>query len=366
MFLIYSLSRGGAERVTATLANAMAARGHDVVIVLQDAAIPPAYDLDMRVTVAPLHASAPTASPARPAPLRMMRDIAALRAVLRHERPDLAIGMMNTAAILLGLARIGLRGCFVGAERVYPPAVPLPRAWALLRPWAYGLLDAVAVQTRKAAEWVRHWTRAREVCVIGNPVARLTLGEAEPAPANMLPTDAKLVLAAGRLVSQKRLDHAITAFAQALGTASDWHLAIIGDGPLRADLIAMGQALAPGRVHLVGNVGQPGDWFERAEVFLLTSQFEGMPNALMEAMAHGTAPIAYDIDTGPADLIDNGTSGWLVPAGDLAVLTARLAELAGAAPMRRGMQTQAAAIVDRFAVDAIVDQWLALARPHGA
>lgn len=361
VFLIYSLGPGGAERVTATLANAMAERGHEVTIVLQTSSIATAYHLHPGLNVVLLRPRK-TGGGAVSGAVNLIRDVAALRALLVRLRPDLAIGMMNTAAILLGLARTGLRGRFIGSERIYPPAVRLPSLWSALRGWAYGQLDCVVVQSEKTAEWARRHTRTRRVRVIGNPVVMLPLGQSLPSPDGVLPCGTRLALAVGRLVPQKRLEHAISAFAPLAARQSDWHLAILGQGECREALQRHVDELdLSARVTLVGPVRDLGDWFERAEIFVLTSEFEGMPNAMMEAMIHDCVPIAYDIDTGPAELVVDGVNGWLVGPGLVGAMSERLIITAEDHALRRSMQLAARAAMTAYCLPNIAQQWLALA-----
>lgn len=366
LFVIHSLAAGGAERVTAVLSNAMAALGHDVAIAVQSPNITPAYVIDPRVRLLHFPTGSGRKGGIAAAAISFFRQAIGLRRLLRAERPDFTVGMMSTAAILLGVSSIGLPGRFVGSERAYPPAVPLSRAWSFLRRYAYGCLHGLVVQSHQAANWALRETRARDVWIIGNPVSPLPLGMAQPSPAAILPPDAKLILVVGRLVPQKRIDHAIAAFARVLPHAPGWHLAILGEGRLRPALEEIAADIATGRIHFVGRTRELGDWYARAEVFLLTSQFEGMPNAMMEAMAHGAVPIAYDIETGPAELVQDEVDGMLVVPGDVDALAARLRELIDDEPLRIRMQLEARSIVDRFGLPGIVEQWLAIGSSEGS
>ena len=99
------------------------------------------------------------------------------------------------------------------------------------------------------------------------------------------------------------------------------------------------------------------DWYQRASIFALTSKFEGMPNVLLEALAHGCPAVSYDCDTGPRDIIRDGVDGILVTPGDLVALGAALQSMMQDEDMRLRMAAQAIAVRDRFSIDVVLAQW---------
>lgn len=363
LFIIYSLGNGGAERVTASLANRMVALGHKVTIAVLAGDTASPYEIDQRVRLLALDLAA--ASGNMLASVRNLgRRTAAISRLLQQERPDLAIGMMVTSAVLLGLARHPAGTTIVGSERAYPPAMPLPALWWLLRRFVYARLDRVVAQNGEIADWIREHTRARQVRVIGNPVSLLPATQPAIAPAQSIPADAQLVVSVGRLAEEKRFGHLLDAFAGICTGPDNRHLAILGEGPLRAELEArIGEAGLAGRIHLPGHVGNPRAWLERADLFAMSSRFEGMPNAMMEAMAHGLPVVSYDFKSGPRDLIDHGRNGLLVADGDIAGLAAAMAQLLDSPAQRQAMGRAATEILARFDPDKVAEQWLDLARP---
>lgn len=352
LILIASLGVGGAERQALAMARWWTKAGARVRIVCQSDAAP-AYAIPESVEVEVLGLAAPSPDPATGL-IQTWRRVLAVRSALKAFQPQVAIGMMDGAAALLALARTGSETVFVGAERLSPRFSTLTRPWRLARPGLYGRLDLVVAQTEGAALWLRRHTLAKRVEAIPNIVAAPEIGRlvgVDPVMAGL--GDSPLLVTVGRLAVQKRHDRLIEAFIGAAGPERGWRLAILGDGPLKERLRSMGGdwLVMPGAV---GNVVQ---WLKRAQLFALTSDYEGFPNALAEAMACGVAPVAMDCEFGPADLIAHGRSGLLTPAGDLTAFTAALRTAMTDRGLREAMATRATEVVDAFSADRVMAQW---------
>jgi glycosyltransferase involved in cell wall biosynthesis len=267
--------------------------------------------------------------------------------------------------VLLALASIGLRDIrTVGAERIHPPRVALGPVWSALRSGVYGLLDAVVAQTVVTRDWIIAHTTARKVEVIPNPVA-WPLERVPPIvePDTIGAASRNRLLAVGRLVHQKGFDILIDVFAELAPRFPEWELVIIGQGPDRAALRTSIEAHSLGaRVFLAGDIGNIGDWYESADLFVLSSRFEGFPNALAEAMSYGLPVVSFDCETGPRDLVEDHVSGFLVAVGDRRALRDALAQLMGDESLRSRMGAQGIRVRDRYGLNMVGDQWLALFR----
>ncbi len=129
--------------------------------------------------------------------------------------------------------------------------------------------------------------------------------------------DGPLVVAVGRLSPQKRVDLLIDAIAQVRKKASI-HLVICGDGSLRGDLEERVRALGlEANVTLIGFQSNPFRWMAAADIYVLCSDYEGSPNALIEAQGLRLPAIATNCDFGVNEIIDSGVTGLLVPPGDV-------------------------------------------------
>ncbi|MFM9863555.1 MAG: glycosyltransferase family 4 protein [Micropepsaceae bacterium] len=355
---ISSLSGGGAERTVATMSAQWAAAGHRVRVVTIANAAQDTYELNPAVERVALDLQRPGVNAAVTL-ANNVRRVLALRRQLRVFEPDVAIGMMTVTNVLLALASMGLRTRTLGCERVHPPRVPLSAGRAVVRKWVYGRLTAVAALTERSAEWLRVNTRARQIFVVPNAVA-LPLPQAEPvvAPQTVCSPGRKMILGVGRLDAQKGFSNLIRAFASLESAHPRWDLVILGEGALRPELEREVKELGVyGRVFLPGRVGNLADWYAAASLFALSSEFEGFPNALLEAMAHGVPAVSYDCDTGPAEIIRNDIDGFLVQPGDMAAFAKAMDRLMANPAALAAMGACARAVGQRFAMPEVLAKW---------
>ena len=148
------------------------------------------------------------------------------------------------------------------------------------------------------------------------------------APADPARRQLNRVVMIARLVEQKRVEDAIDAWPALLERVPEATLDVYGDGPLRAQLRARIEELGVGQsITLHGHVAGADAELDTAAALLLTSRHEGQPLVILEALAHGCPVVAYDVHYGPADMIENGVTGALVPAGDRGALVDALAPI---------------------------------------
>ena len=359
LIFIHSLSSGGAERVTATLANHWAEKGWKITIVTLASRELDFYNLHPSVVRYSLCLAGESRN-STSAVTNNMKRVIALRRVLRRVMPDVAIGMMSSANVLLCLATVFLRDIkVVVSERIYPPMLPMGGAWEVLRSWTYPLADRVIIQTNKGLDWLRlHIPKAHGMVVPNYTPYPLQASEPKLSPTDWLRPHRKLLLAAGRLSEQKGFDQLLQAFSKLLPAHPDWDLVILGQGDLADDLDSQVQSLGlAGRVHLPGRAGNIGDWYVYADLYVMSSRFEGFPNSLCEAMTHGCAVVSYDCDTGPSDIIRHEVDGLLVPADDIASLAAALQRVMSDDRLRHQMAERAIEVRERFSPEKITGIW---------
>lgn len=359
-FLIYGLGGGGAERVTVGLASHWARSGHDVTIVAwgaTGAGSEQAYTLDPRVRVEWLGLGADAQS-RQDALIANWRRLAAVRTMLNVHRPDVAIAMMHTSSVLLALAPGQKDTIRIGTERVYPPFSETSLLWRLARPLAYRRLAAVVAQTIESGDWLRRRTLARRVAVIANPYQCQGRTGPDIAPSSLLPRGSKLCLAVGRLSWQKQYDRLVEVFAEVAAPRPEWHLCILGEGSERAQLERIRASTAcPERIHFVGRVGNVEKWLEHARIFVMSSRYEGFPNALLEAYCSGVPSISFDCPSGPSTIITSGEDGILVKGGDFQSLGVELGSLMDNGQLGYQLASRAASRAGKFSVAAIAGEW---------
>jgi len=362
LIFIDTLGLGGAERFASTFANHWARIGWKVTLVTTEKADQDAYDIDDAVERVSLGGARASAGPFA-AILSIAARAMALRAIMVRTRPNLVLGITPQPSILVGLARLGLGIPAVGAERTYPPMLPMNARWKALRRAVYPTLDHIVIQTEAGAAWIRRHVGVKRVTVIPNPIPYpLVPGK----PHVGIPEDLRdrpVLLAVGRLNREKQFDQLISTFADLSRPFPDWTLVILGEGPERASLERLRDACGlAGRVLLPGRVGNLGDWYRSADLFALTSRFEGFPNALAEAMAHGLPAVSYDCLTGPRDIIRQDIDGLLVPPDNRHALAQALATLMSDHALRRSMGERAKDVRTRFSAEHVLARWEAVLR----
>ena len=289
-----------------------------------------------------------------------LQRVFVLRRVLREIRPDIALGMMTTANVLLALAALGLSSlCTIGAEHNHPPKHRVGFIWETLRCFTYGLLNAVTALTSETEDWIKHHTNVKRVLVIPNavpwPLPRQS-PRLEPASVGVL--GRQRLLAVGRLDRQKGFDWLIVAFAALARSHPQWELVILGEGLLRPSLQTQVDAEdLQQRIFFPGQVGNIGEWYESADLYVMSSRFEGFPNTLAEALAYGLPAVSFDCDTGPRDIVRHEIDGLLVSPGDVAAMTAALDRLMQDADLRYRFAQRAVDARERFSMEKVVAMW---------
>ena len=360
LILLSKLGHGGAERVALNLATEWRDAGAEVVIAVLSSDRHDSYPIPEGICVVPLNISGHPSSI-----LAILRNNIAplikIRRLLRQERPDIAIGVVKVSIIGLALARTNDE-IAIGHE--HGNQIDDFRGWTgwiwnFMRRFSYARLDAVVVLTPQSVTWLRENTNVRRVVAIPNSI-KLPLPDNEPRikPKDIVPAGKKLLLASGRLHRQKRFDRLLDAFAQISSHHPDWCLVILGEGDLREKLEAQVDQLGLAqRVHLPSFAGNVADWYRFADAFVLTSDFEGFPMVLLEAMAHGCPVVSVDCDTGPRDIIRNGENGLLVHKDDIDALVDGLDKMLSDDALRKRLASKAVEVVKTYSQTHINALW---------
>lgn len=363
-FYIHSLTGGGAERVTASLVRHLADKDHDVGVITMHSEERDFYPLDLRVRRITLNLAGATRGIGK---LTVnYRRWLELRSVFKTEKPDVVVAMMTTSIVLAILAAIGLPVRVYGSERNYPGLKATTRPWALLRRLFYRFADGHVAQTREAESWLQHHTAARNVHVIPNPVFwPIPSFSPQVAPDKVVPPERKIILAVGTKPDQKGFDLLVQAFAGLTNKWPEWGLVILGIDPNSSETYGGGASIKAleeelgisDRVYLPGRVGNVADWYTRAQIFALSSRYEGFPNVLVEAMASGCPSIAFDCDTGPRNIIQNGVNGCLAPPENIDEFRSGLAKLMTDDSLREKFSKNGVMVRDTFSEEKIMGLW---------
>jgi glycosyltransferase involved in cell wall biosynthesis len=360
--VIHSMHAGGAERITSHLANAWAERGWTVTLITIASESLDFYALHPSVTRRALELAGES-NGVLAALVANVRRVLALRRAIRECKPDVVIGMMATAAVLSILAAQGLGCRVIASERTHPPMLPIGRLWHALRRYTYPRAYRVTMLTQDGLRWLQTTIPNANGVVIPNPVPYpLPVNAPLLQPESYIEQHRKLLLAVGRMDEGKQFDRLISAFSAIAAKYADWNLAILGSGSVHPRLVQQITNLGlEARVTLPGRVGNIGDWYARADLYAMSSRFEGFPNTLAEAMAHGCAAVSFDCDTGPRDIILDGENGLLVrPVGDIHAFTCALEKLMGDELLRDELSEQAVNVRVRFSLPNILQLWDAI------
>lgn len=363
------LSGAGAQRVLIHLADSWSRRGHDVSIITthksSDALLPPPSVRRVYIdgwTEDTHRATYAIAKERYENTLdwsriddyllenpQFRRCVASLRAELVKCSADLVISFAGSANMTAILACAPLQGVrVVVREGNDPRRFSTTHIYNALRRYVSERADCVVCNTKSACRFILSNVPTANVVYIPNPVATFD--------ADALPWVHPTILTVGRLAAQKDHMSLLSAFAGA--SLGSWRLAIVGAGDLENQLRSAAHQLGiSGSVDWYGFVRNPFPYYKSSQIFVLPSRFEGMPNALLEAMSFSLPCIVTDGSEGILEVVDDGETGLVVPAGNVAELTRALLLLAEDAGLRSRLGANARRSVGRYALENVVSIW---------
>jgi glycosyltransferase involved in cell wall biosynthesis len=347
---------GGAQRIMLTLAQAIAERGYLVDLVLVRAEGPNLDDVPASVRIIDL------------ACRRIVASLPKLGTYLRHERPAALMSFLSPVNCVATWARklaapktrlvISERSTFSTAKKSATDRLVLP--W-LMR-WSYPSADALVAISNGVAEDICSVTGVDpdRVKVIYNPAYRPEIADLAHEPLDhpwFREGAPPVLLGVGRLTAQKDFPTLIRAFA-AVRAQRPTRLMILGEGEDRGLLMKLIADLRlSSDVALPGFEKNPFAYMQRSAVFVLSSLWEGFGNVLVEAMALGTPVVSTNCPSGPAEILEEGRWGKLVPVGNPTAMAQAILDTLSS-PMR-----DARSRARDFSVDRIVDSYLSVLAP---
>jgi len=350
--VISSLFSGGAERVMSIMANYWADKNWQITVITFDSGLEqPFYKLHPGVVHVAL-GIASTSKSARQAFAANLERIRILRRAIRQSRPNAVISFLDTTNVLALLATRGTRAPVVVSERSEPRFAPITRPWAVLRRLCYPFAKCIVVQSESVGSFFPPSLQP-QIRVVPNPVLK-----PPPALARKPCARKKRVIAIGRLTPEKGFDMLLRAFAMLASRHAEWTLAIWGEGIQRAELEDIRDKFGlQGQVRLPGRTCDPHKELRQADLFVLSSRFEGFPNVLGEAMACGLPVISFDCSSGPREIIRHGVDGILVPPGNIELLAASMDRLMSDEAERARLGTRAPEVLQRFDLEKVMRMW---------
>lgn len=304
LFTIRSLTGGGAERVVSVLSGLMAQRGIETYIVAY-ARTDKDYELDEKVKVLIMPER-------KDGLLTKFLRIPDMRKLVKEIKPDVVIPFVGTVLYVTWFAIWGLKTKFVLTIRNNPWVMPASLKERKLRDWIAKKSDAIMIQNEEQGNYFS-LEREEKIFTVSNPIQKKFMENGK----DVYSEEIKKVISVGRLEPQKNHRLLISAFAKAYADEPQIKLYIYGDGREENSLRGFIEELGlQEKVYLMGRATNMLQVLKEADLFVMTSDYEGMPNALMEAMVVGVPCISTDCKTGPKTLIKEQDNGILVPIRD--------------------------------------------------
>lgn len=339
LFVISSLTSGGAERVLTTLANYWASKKMDVCIYTpssQDVFY--ALNENIKLLSTPKRIKNPV--------LNFFHTLYNIRQAIKTEQPDIVISFMDRVNIFTLIASIGLKSPVIISERNYYDNLKI-KHWKFLRRATFPLSDGMVVLSHYDYE---KYSFVKNKRIILNPLDTYSL------PSVKLEDKENLLIAVGSLTKQKGFDMLIKALSGI--DLTNWKCYIIGEGPERAVLTSLIEYHnLTENVLLIGKKNNIYDYFTKASIFVLSSRYEGYPNVLAEAMAHGCSCVAFDCLTGPSEIISDGQNGYLVEANNIDKLREIIVKVLASPNIRTDFFETALQIRETNCIEKIAHEW---------
>ncbi len=336
LFAIGSLTRGGAERVVSVWANQLQKRGYKVSI-LVFARYKDEYfiseDIDICTCAKTIEEYLS---------MSLFQRCTTIRSIIKKTEPDYIIPFLSKSQIMIMLASVGLKSKRIDTIRQSP--------WSLIRRLnslerflvmqAYNTSHSIIIQATDQKSFFSQ--RLQNKCVlVPNPVSQVY----KHCYREDISQDVINFIAVGRIVPQKNYPMMIDAFASVAKKYPNIKLRIFGKGT--PDYTQTIQNLINAhsmqeKIFLMGPSSCIEEEYRKNDIFLMTSDYEGLPNALIEAMASRLICITTDCKTGPRDLIDNNINGFMIPVGDKDALVTTIEKVMSMSYQDRITMTDAA------------------------
>ena len=337
VFVTSTLTSGGAERVISLLANCLSDRGHFVEIInLNKHIVFYQFSPQVRLVFAEDEVGK-----------SLVKKSLWLRRHVKNEKPDIVIPFMEAVYCVTLLSLVGVNIPILSSERIDPRKSPFIRN--VLRRLILPLTDWLVVQTEEIKSFYPGFIR-KKTSVIYNPVSEKVF--------SCVPMVRKdVIISIGKMDAQKNQTMLIKAFGKIADKFPSYQLVIYGEGPLRDSLqLTIDSLQLSERVLLPGKTDQIIDRLNEAKLFCFSSNFEGMSNAIIEAICVGL-PVVTTAVSGSKELIDEGHGGYITEIGNedqFAIVMERL--LSDENAMRlMGEYNKCKSYL--FKQDTIVDEW---------
>ncbi|MCL4677394.1 MAG: glycosyltransferase [Alphaproteobacteria bacterium] len=343
---------GGVERMASALMNEMVVRGHKVSLMTLDAEDAQSfYPLNPSIEWHKINIG----NPIKKATLKeKIRRALKVRKIVGQAKPDIMIGFQDGPYLSTRVYTLGMGHPIILAERNAPTRYDFINS-GKYRYWIYQTFRFAKAITIQCESYRKHYPTYlhKRIVTIPNPVF-----PADPKNLNR-PKTRKILLSIGRLEYQKNYPVLLRAFSKISANFPDWTLRIIGEGADRDTLETLGRELKiKSRLEMPGTTNDPGAEYAAASLFVLPSLWEGFPNVMAEAMAHGIPCTGFEGCAGVSDLIQSGYNGELAKGhNDAGALAQTLENLMKEPGTLDTMGKNATDSIKKYAPAQIYDLW---------
>lgn len=344
MNIVFSMARmqgGGAERVVSELANSFVDRGHSVsIIVTKNSNC--VYHLHEQIRLIDLSDN----------DRGIFERVKAIRKCISENNFDVIISFLTNTNLETILANAGKKVPLIISERNNPYTDPKEKIYRLMRSLVYPFADGYVFQTPDAQAYFNRNIRKKST-IIMNPIN-------PDLPSVFSGVREKRVVNVARLFEQKNQKLFIDAFCEFIKTHQDYIAEIYGDGPMEDELCSyIKKVNMDGKITLRGFSKNVLEDIRSAEMFVLSSDYEGMSNALIEAVGIGVPCISTDHPIGGARMtIKDGENGFLVPVNNVEVMAEKMSAIADDTTLAQKFSSNGMSLRQKLSVSVISSQWL--------
>ncbi len=347
--IIPTLGKGGAERVVSNLSKGFTELGHDVYVIIFSG--PVAYETHGSLINYGINYSSPNKFKIL---FSLLRCVYRLKKDIKQIKPDCVFSFMEFANFCTILSRksscVSIR---VSLSHITPLSKKISK---FLYPKAK---KVIAVSSALASDLEEEY-HLKNVSFVYNP---LNFEQLNNLKNESLDIYEKFILAVGRLEDQKNFYLLINVYAKLLKERSRVmpKLLILGDGILKESFQEHITAMnMENHILLMGNTPNPYKYMKACQLFVLSSLYEGFPNALVEAMACGAVCIATDCPTGPNEIIKHGVNGFLVKNNDVELMKEAMEQCLSDNFDAEKIKAMARKSVEHLSLQNICNKYLAL------
>lgn len=345
LFCTSSMGKGGAERVISILSNNLIKDNEITILVNTNKNI--AYKLDDSINIITLDKKYKKNSL-----IRNISRIKKTKKVLKEQKPDIIISFLPMPSFRIIIANIRMKIPVIISDRNDPKQEYKSKLSNILMNWLYPKANGFVFQTKEQKRYFKDEIQKKSR-IIFNPINDCFLKE------NKIVKKENTIINIGRLMPQKNQIMLINAFSEIIKKYPQYKLKIFGEGPLKESLKKRIEDLnIEDKAFLCGLTDNIKEELENSKIFVLSSNYEGMPNVLIEAMATGCASISTDCPCGgPREFIENYKNGILITVGDEKELENSIEKLIKDEEKIKELGENAKKIKEKLKTEDIINQW---------